>query len=64
LNDKYAYNKIQKPYKHGIEWPITLTGAIATTVILSGLIPPYFELAKRSGRVVGISTSFWDTGSL
>ena len=31
--------------------------AISASVIqVAGLIPPYFELAKRGGRVVGIST--------
>jgi hypothetical protein len=30
--------------------------AITASVMLAvGLIPPYFELAKRNGRVVGIS---------
>ena len=30
--------------------------AITASVILAiGLIPPYFELAKRNGRVIGIS---------
>jgi hypothetical protein len=29
--------------------------AISATVIqIAGLIPPYFELAKRNGRVIGI----------
>jgi hypothetical protein len=32
--------------------------AISASVILGlGLIPPYFELAKRNGRVIGIGTS-------
>jgi hypothetical protein len=31
--------------------------AISATVIqIAGLIPPYFELAKRNGRVIGIGT--------
>jgi len=28
---------------------------IASVMLALGLIPPYFELAKRNGRVIGIS---------
>lgn len=30
----------------------------ATLIQVAGLIPPYFELAKRNGRVIGIGTQF------
>ena len=34
--------------------------AISASVIqVIGLIPPYFELAKRNGRVIGIGTSYY-----
>jgi hypothetical protein len=34
---------------------MTLIGVLAAVLLALGLIPPYFELAKRGGRVVGIS---------
>ncbi len=33
-----------------------MVGVIAAVVLAAGLIPPYFEIWKRRGRVVGIST--------
>ncbi|KAI4193306.1 MAG: hypothetical protein LQ348_002896 [Seirophora lacunosa] len=47
---------LRGPYHQGIEWPITLVGVVSAILLAGGLIPPYFEIAKRSGRVVGIST--------
>jgi hypothetical protein len=32
-----------------------LMAILASVMLAAGLIPPYFELAKRNGRVVGIS---------
>jgi hypothetical protein len=32
-----------------------VVGVIAAVLLASGLIPPYFELWKRDGRVIGIS---------
>ena len=34
---------------------MTLVGVVSAILLAAGLIPPYFEIAKRSGRVVGIS---------
>jgi hypothetical protein len=34
---------------------MTLVGAVAVALLAAGLIFPYFEIAKREGRVVGIS---------
>lgn len=36
-------------------WPDIVVGVVATVLLASGLIPPYFELRKRDGRVIGIS---------
>lgn len=33
-------------------------GIIASVLLAVGLVPPYFELAKRQGRVVGINFVF------
>ncbi|KZF22967.1 hypothetical protein L228DRAFT_268333 [Xylona heveae TC161] len=46
------------PYSHGVSWPITLIGILAAVLLAAGLIPPYFELAKRNGRVIGINFIF------
>ncbi|KAL8974892.1 MAG: hypothetical protein Q9205_008114, partial [Flavoplaca limonia] len=45
---------LRGPYSRGVEWPITLVGVLSAILLAAGLIPPYFEIAKRSGRVVGI----------
>jgi hypothetical protein len=44
-------------YQHGLEWPMTLTGAVAFVLLAAGYVPIPFELIKRRGRVVGID--FW-----
>ena len=44
-------------YKKGTTWPDLIFGIIASVLLALGLLPPYFELAKRKGRVVGIN--FW-----
>ncbi|KAL8960551.1 MAG: hypothetical protein Q9193_002763, partial [Seirophora villosa] len=49
---------LRGPYHQGIEWPITLVGVVSAILLAGGLIPPYFEIAKRSGRVVGINFIF------
>lgn len=51
------------PLKHlymtkNVQWPPIIFGAIASALLALGLIPPYFELAKRQGRVVGINFIF------
>jgi len=46
---------LRGPYSRGVEWPITMIGVIAAVVLAVGLLPPYYELWKRGGRVVGIS---------
>lgn len=44
-------------YDQGLSWPVTMIGAIAVVILLSGYVPIPFELMKRRGRVVGMS--FW-----
>lgn len=51
-------------YDHGTHWPALVIGIIATILLAAGLIPPYFELAKRRGRVVGINFIFLFVDSL
>ena len=48
---------LKGPQERGVEWPMTLIGIIAAILLAAGLLPPYFELWQRKGRVVGISTS-------
>jgi hypothetical protein len=45
---------MQGPYARGVSWPLTMMAIIASVILALGLIPPYFELAKRNGRVIGI----------
>ncbi|KAI2486183.1 pq loop repeat protein [Pyrenophora tritici-repentis] len=48
---------LRGPYERGVEWPMMLMAILASVIQVIGLIPPYFELAKRNGRVIGID--FW-----
>ncbi|KAL2043798.1 hypothetical protein N7G274_003318 [Stereocaulon virgatum] len=45
-------------YLRGIEWPLTFVGIVAAILLAAGLLPPYAELWKRGGRVVGIHFGF------
>lgn len=45
-------------YTEGIEWPMTLVGAVAFVLLIAGYIPLALELLKRRGRVVGINFVF------
>ncbi|CAI4524519.1 CPA_1a_G0028110.mRNA.1.CDS.1 [Saccharomyces cerevisiae] len=45
-------------YDRGIKWPDLIFGIVAIILLGAGLLPPYFELAKRKGRVVGINFVF------
>ncbi|SCV04270.1 LAMI_0H14774g1_1 [Lachancea mirantina] len=51
-------------YSRGIHWPALIIGVIASVLLALGLIPPYFELAKRQGKVVGINFIFLFIDSL
>lgn len=45
-------------YRDDKTWPMLVIGIIASVLLALGLIPPYFELAKRRGRVIGINFVF------
>lgn len=45
-------------YQKGVKWPMLVIGIVASVLLVLGLIPPYFEMAKRKGRVVGINFVF------
>lgn len=45
-------------YERGVEVPIFVVGAVASILLAAGLIPPYFEIYKRRGRVAGINFVF------
>ena len=49
---------LRKLYMQGTTFPALIFGIIASIFLAIGLIPPYFELAKRDGRVVGINFLF------
>ncbi|KAI9844173.1 MAG: hypothetical protein M1837_005773 [Sclerophora amabilis] len=48
---------LRGPYNRGVSFPMTILGVLASVLLAAGLVPPYFEIWKRRGRVVGISTS-------
>ncbi|CAK7224456.1 hypothetical protein SBRCBS47491_005557 [Sporothrix bragantina] len=45
-------------YERGNEAPALVVGIIASIFLAAGLIPPYFEIYKRRGRVAGINFVF------
>ena len=45
-------------YLRGVPWPSLIFGIIASVLLGVGLLPPYFELMKRQGRVIGIDFLF------
>ncbi|KAK3947531.1 PQ loop repeat-domain-containing protein [Pseudoneurospora amorphoporcata] len=45
-------------YEDGNETPIFVIGIIAAILLAAGLLPPYSEMYKRHGRVVGINWIF------
>lgn len=51
-------------HRRGIEYPTLIVGIVASVLLALGLIPPYFEIAKRHGRVVGINFVFLSLDSL
>lgn len=51
-------------YRRGTHWPALIFGILASVLLALGLLPPYFELAKRQGRVVGINFLFLFVDSL
>lgn len=49
---------LKKVYKNGTHWPMLIFGILASILLVMGLVPPYVELAKRQGHVVGINFFF------
>ncbi|KAH8882725.1 hypothetical protein GQ53DRAFT_665395 [Thozetella sp. PMI_491] len=45
-------------YENGNETPIFVVGIIASVILAIGLLPPYGEIWKRRGRVIGINWVF------
>jgi hypothetical protein len=42
-------------YDRGINFPMIILGVIASILLAVGLLPPYIEIYKRRGRVIGIN---------
>ena len=42
----------------GKDYPMLVVGITAAVLLAAGLVPPYFEIVKRHGRVVGINFVF------
>lgn len=55
---------VRTAYDHGTMWPSLIFGIIASVLLAIGLVPPYFELAKRQGEVVGINFLFLTLDSM
>ncbi|KAJ5149253.1 PQ loop repeat protein [Penicillium atrosanguineum] len=49
------------PYERGVTWPDLVVGIVAAILLVAGMLPPYFELWKRDGRVIGINWLFLST---
>lgn len=45
-------------YNSGTKWPTTMIGIIATVLLAGGLLPPYWEIWKARGKVIGINFIF------
>jgi hypothetical protein len=53
---KFEKSLTKKPlYERGIDFPIIILGVIASIFLVLGLLPPYVEIWKRRGRVIGIN---------
>ncbi|KAF1953435.1 hypothetical protein CC80DRAFT_551478 [Byssothecium circinans] len=49
---------LRRPYYKGVVWPMMMMAIIASAMQCGGLLLPFWELAKRNGRVVGINFMF------
>ncbi|GLA47105.1 hypothetical protein AnigIFM63604_000969 [Aspergillus niger] len=52
------------PYNKGVTWPDLVVGVVAAILLASGLLPPYYELWKRDGRVIGFNWVFLSIDTL
>ncbi|MCJ1311593.1 hypothetical protein MMC25_005266 [Agyrium rufum] len=55
---------LRGPYNRGVEWPIILVGVVAAVLLAFGLLPPYLEIRRRRGRVIGINFIFLSIDTL
>jgi hypothetical protein len=46
------------PYAKGVDAPILVMGILSAVLFTAGLVPPYWEIWKRRGRVIGIDWTF------
>ena len=53
--------KLRPLYDRGHEGPVIAVGIVASVLLAAGIIPPYFEMYKRRGRLAGIN--FVSSGS-
>lgn len=58
LGEWEADRTLKIPNGKGITWPITTIGILAAILLAAGLLPPYYEIYIRRGRVVGINMWF------
>lgn len=49
---------LRRLHDQGTTWPTLIFGILASILLASGLIPPYLEIFKRKGEVVGINFIF------
>jgi len=49
---------LQPIYDRGIGFPMVIMGVVASVLLAAGLVPPYLEIWKRRGRVIGINWVF------
>ncbi|EPE04450.1 pq loop repeat protein [Ophiostoma piceae UAMH 11346] len=50
--------KLRPLYDQGHEGPVMAVGIVASVLLACGIIPPYFEMYKRRGRLAGINFMF------
>jgi hypothetical protein len=45
-------------YDRGINFPMIILGVVASILLAVGLLPPYVEIWRRRGRVIGFNWVF------
>lgn len=55
-HQEHSLTRERQPiYERGNEVPVIVVGIIAAVLLAAGLLPPYGEIWKRRGRVIGIN---------
>ncbi len=49
---------LRPSYRNGKKWPNLIFGIFASILLAVGLLPPYLELFKRNGKVIGMNFIF------